>query len=203
MTERSPDFKTPLARLAYAHLFKPQTMDDGKKKYNVTLLFPKTGDMSALIKVIRDVVHAEWGDKGLEKLKNGLIKSPILDGDGTQGMNKKTGERNAGFAGHWFIRVASSEDRPPRLFNKRVLPATPDELYSGCFAYAVINAFTWEDPRNGAGVSFGVTYVQAAADGERMGGVAPPAENFFEAIADEGDAPAATTSGDGAGGLFA
>jgi hypothetical protein len=202
-SERSEDFKTPKARLSFPHLFTPQTMDDGKQKYNCTLLFSKTSDISALTKAVLEAATKAWGDKAKDRLAKGLIKSPILDGDGPQGMNKKTGETNAGYAGCYFIRVAAGVDRPPRVFRRDVSPAVQSDVYAGCFVYAVINAYTWSDPRNGDGVSFGLTYIQMAGDGEPLGGGAPPADKFFEAVPDEGDAPAATQTGEGAGGLFA
>lgn len=200
---RSPDFKTPLARLSYPNLFKPQTKDDGKLQYNCTLLIPKSADIAELKASILNVAKEAWPANGVQRLQQGLIKAPLLDGDGPQGLNKKTGERHAGYAGHYFIRCIANADRPPRLFNKKLHPATQDDIYAGCYVYAVINAFSWSNPKNGDGVSFGMTYVQAAKDGERLGGGAPPAEKFFEAIADEGAAPVETQGGAGAGGLFA
>lgn len=202
---RSEDFKTPLARLSYPNLFKPQVMDDGKKKFNCTMLIPKSDKdgLAKLAAAIKEVVVKQWGEKGLARLQAGAIKSPILDGDGPQGLNKKSGERHAGYEGHWFIRAGANEDRPPRLFNKKVLPATQDDIYAGSYVYAVVNAYAWSNPKNGDGVSFGLTYVQAAKDGERLGGGAPAADKFFESIADEGAAPAETKDGAGASGLFA
>jgi hypothetical protein len=202
---RSPDVKTPLARLAFTqHLFKPQERDSGKKQYNCTLLFPKTADLSGLEKAVLDAAVEEWGDKAKELAKNGLIKNPFLDGDGPQGVSKKKGERYAGFAGHRFIRAMSGEDFRPKLVNRKVLPITSqDECYSGCYGYAVVHAFTWENKENGKGVSFGLSMIQVAKDGERLGGLGGgEPEEHFEKLEDEGEAPAATKAGAGAGGLF-
>lgn len=200
--QRSEDFKTPKARLSFPNLFKAQEID-GKQKFGCVLLFPKTSDMSPVKDAVLEAATKAWGDKAKDRLAKGLIKNPILDGDGPQGLNKRTGERHAGYEGCWFIRATSNADRPPRMFNKRAQPAVRDDFYAGCFVYAVVNAFTWSDDRNGAGVSFGLTYVQVAGDGEALGGGAPPADKFFEAISDEGAAPAAAQTGEGAGGFFA
>jgi hypothetical protein len=200
---RSADFKLPLARLSYPNLFKPQVKDDGKKQFNATLLIPKSADLAELKAAIVGVAKEAWPANGVDRLQKGLIKSPLLDGDGPQGLNKKTGERHAGYAGHWFVRVIANEDRPPRLFNRKLLPATTDDIYAGCYVFAVVNAFSWSNPKNGDGISLGMTYVQAAKDGERLGGGAPPADKFLSALADEGDAPAEAKGGAGAAGLFA
>jgi hypothetical protein len=146
----------------------------------------------------------EWGDKVEQMLKDKVIKTPFLDGDGPQGKSKKTGEPHAGFPGTTFIRCVSGEEYRPKLVNRAVLPITNrDELYSGCYVYAVINAFTWDTKENGKGVSFGISMVQMAKDGERLGGGGGGnPEEHFEKIADEGDAPASTKDGKGAAGLF-
>ena len=202
---RSTDAKTPLARLAFANgLFEMQTSDSGRKSWTCSLLFPKTVDLSALHNLALEAAKEEWGDKAVGMIKDGIIKSPFLDGDGKQGKSKKTGEPHAGFPGHTFIRCTSGEDYRPKLVNQKVLPITSkDELYSGCFGYAVVNAFTWENKENGKGITFGISMFQKAKDGESLGGGGGGnPDEFFEKIADEGDAPAETKTGAGADGLF-
>lgn len=201
---RSEDFVIKNVRLSYPNLYKAQVKDDGKKQYNATLLFSKadTANSAVLKKAVMDVISKQWGDKGLPRWQQGLIKNPVLDGDGPQGLNKKSGARHAGYEGNWFIRASANEDRPPRLYTRSLTIAGPDDIYAGCYVNAVINAFAWSNPKNGDGVSFGLTYVQFAAPGERLGGGAPPVESLLEKIADEGAAPVQTQGGAGAGGFF-
>lgn len=202
---RSADLKTPLARLAFANgLFELQTTQSGKKQWNCTLLFAKGSDISSLQELAVAAAVEEWGDKAKQMIKDGIIKSPFLDGDGKQGKSKKTGEPHEGFPGHTFIRCTSGEDYRPKLVNQKVLPITSkDELYSGCFVFAVVNAFTWENKENGKGITFGISMLQKAKEGDRLGGSGGGnPDEHFETIADEGDAPAETKKGEGAGGLF-
>lgn len=201
---RSEDIKTPLARLSFVNLLTPGKKINGKTKkevddYNCNLLFPKDIDLSALKKAAVDCAVSEWGDKAKQMIADGIIKSPFLDGDGKEALNKKTGDRYEGFAGTTFLRVGTQQR--PKLVNKRVEPIVDkEELYSGCYAYAVINAFTWTNDQNGRGVSFGLSMVQVVKDGDRLGGGAGgDPESFFEKIADEGPA---TKSSDGAASLF-
>jgi hypothetical protein len=206
MTARSRDAKTPLARFSFTqNLFDPRKSDDGKEKYGCTLLFTKTTDISSLHAIALEAAKEEWGDKAEGWIKSGLIKSPFLDGDGTQGINKKSGERHAGYEGCTFIRVQSGIKNPPRIVSKNPsIPMTSaQEFYSGCYGYAVVNAFTWENEKNGKGISFGISLAQFAKDGEKLGGGGPGnPEDFFENLADEPAAPASTKGGAGAGGLF-
>ena len=208
--ERSEDFKTGLVRVAFSRdLFTPkEKANSAKKQYGCTLLIPKgPGVLAPYEKAIIEAGRKEHGEKFEQKFKDGLIKSPLLDGDGKQGMNKKTGERHPGYAGHWFIRPTSGEGFPPKVVDKRVMPIVnadfPDGLYSGCYVFAVINAYTWYNQENGHGISFGISMVQKAKDGEKLGGGGgADVEKWAEVIEDEGEAPAETKSGSGAGGLF-
>jgi hypothetical protein len=198
---RSEDMKTPLARLSFPNLFKPQTKDNGTESYNAVLLFPKSTDLSQLKAAAGKCATDEWGDKAAKMIADGVLKVPFLDGDGPQGMSKKSGERHAGYAGHTFIRVASNQQ--PKVVTAKMLPATPDDVYAGCYVYAVVNAYAWEHPTNGRGISFGLSLMQVARDGERLGGGGADPDKHFQVIPDEGEAPAETKGGAGAAGLFA
>lgn len=201
---RSENLKTPLCRFAYTqHLFKLKKDDNGKESWNCTLLFPKDADLSALKELALAAAKEEWGDKAVQMLKDGLIHDPFLDGDGPQGKNKQTGEPHKGFPGTTFIRVQSGKDFRPKLVDNQVLPiASPEDFYSGCYGYAVVNAFTWENKEKGKGISFGISMAQKTREGEKLGGGEANPEQYFEKVADEGEAPAFTKSGAGAAGLF-
>lgn len=206
---RAEDVKTPLAIAAFTDsLFEPQVDEKtGKKSWTVSLLFSKTTGLDALKANALAAAKEEWGDKAEGWIKDGTIKNPFLDGDGKSGKSKKTGEPHAGFPGTTFIRCKSGEKYRPKLVNKKVLPITSqDELPSGSKVYGVVNAFTWENDEQGKGITFGISLLQVAkvAEGDEVlggGGGANPDEHF-EKIEDEGDAPASTKAGAGAGGLF-
>lgn len=198
---RSENIKTPLARLSFPNLLKPRKRDDGSEQYGCTLLFPKSTDLSELKAAAAECAIKEWGDKATQLVKDGVIKTPFLDGDGPQAVSKKTGQRHGGHEGQTFIRVSSTQK--PKVVDKRVLPITDeDDIYPGCYVYAVINAYAWEHPTNGRGVSFGLQMVQFAKDGDRLGGGGADPDKFFDKIEDEGAAPAETKTGAGAAGMF-
>lgn len=213
MTSRSEDMKTPLATFAFtkdAMIAKDTGRVDksGKpiKQYQLTMLFDKQGtDRSAFEKAALEAAAQAFGDKAAEWIKSGMIKSPFLDGDGPQGLSKKTGERKAGHAGRWFIRCTSGEEFPPKIFNKRLVPITDvKDFQSGDKGYGVVHAYAWENKENGKGISFGFSMVQVTdTTGERLGGSGSlDPESFFEKIEDNGPAPSSTQDGSGAAGLF-
>lgn len=205
---RSQDTKTPLGIISFsADLFKPRDRDNGTKSYGCTILFDKTTSLADLQNIALAAAKEEWGDKAEGWIKSGMIKSPFLDGDGPQGISKKTGERHPGYAGRTFIRCTSGENFKPKVFDRQRNPVMDaDGAPSGSQVFAVVNAYTWENPTNGKGISFGISMVQvvkAATGAEVLGGSGgPDPDKFFETIADEGEAPAATKAGQGAAGLF-
>jgi hypothetical protein len=189
-TIRSAEMKTPLARLSFPNLLKPQVDKDEagntSEKYNCVLLFPKSTDISALKKAVAEVATQKWGDKAQQWIKDGLIKHPFLDGDGSQGIHKKSGERHEGYAGCTFIRCSTTIK--PKVVDRKVQPVVSDEeIYPGCYVYAVVSCYVWENDKNGRGVSFGISMVQVAKDGERLGGGGADPSQHFEANADEGN----------------
>lgn len=203
MTSYSADISTPLARSAFVSLARPRKNDKGQEKYEINLLWPKGTDLSVVEAAVLEAAKGEWGDKAVQMFKDGLIKNPFLDGDGPQAVNKKTGERYAGFAGQRFIRCSANGDHKPRVYDQKVvLSVDPNLIYSGCYVHAVINAFTWVNEQNGKGVSFGVKMVQFAKDGEKLGGGgdADPNDHFKPQV--DASVPAGTTDGKGAAGLF-
>lgn len=200
---RSEDFRTPDCRLSFGQgLFKARKAnDDAKEKYGCTLIFPKGCDRTKLDNAVRYVIVEQWGDAGLVRARQGLIKSPFLAGDGKEARNKSTGELHPGMGPDVFFIRPTSIKAPIVRFRDPNIPASEEEVYSGCFGFAVINAFAWSNPQNGDGVSFGISYFQKLRDGERIGGsggVDP--EKWHESIPDEGPAP--ETNGAGAASLF-
>ncbi|SEG64344.1 ssDNA-binding protein [Bosea lathyri] len=216
---RSDDFKSPDCRLSFANgLFKARagsTEPGAKLKFGSTLIFPKSamtaktisyrGALVSLQDIVAAVIVEQWGDKGLEKAKAGLIKSPFLPGDGKEARNKKTGDLHGGMGPEvFFIRTQANADRPPVVSasHTAVIPATEKEVYSGCYGFGAINFFAWNHPQNGDGISCGIQSFYKKADGESLGGSGGDPEKWLETVEDTGAAPAATQGGAGASGLF-
>jgi hypothetical protein len=203
---RSEDFKSPECRVSYAHgLFekRKKTRDDGTafESHDVTLIFSTKVDRAKLDAAVKEVIVGEWGEKGLQMAKDKLIKSPFLAGDGKEARNKETGDLHPGMGPDvFFIRPSSQKDIVVR-YKSANIPATKDEIKSGDYGFAALHCYAWENPKNGKGVSFGISYFQKTRDGESLGGsTAISADQWFEKIDDNGDAP--DTGGAGAGGLF-
>lgn len=202
------DIKTPEATIGFAKdLFEPNERENGTKNYGCTLFFKKGTDLSALQAAALACAKEAWPGKPVEDwIKDGTVKNPFLDGDGKQGKDNE-GNPKPGYAGTTFLRCTSGIDYKPKVFDRRRNPIMDkDDCPSGSRAFAVINPYAWDNPKNGKGISFGISLVQVTrkAEGSEIlgGGGGPNPDAFFETLADEGDAPEATKGGAGAGGLF-
>lgn len=114
---RGAEFKTPTGRLSFAQsLFKPRAAEQGgREKYGCTLIFPNT-DKPAFEKALVEVLENQWPKDGIDRFKRGLIKSPILAGDGKEAHNKTTGTLNPGMgADVFFLRTSATVEFPPAV----------------------------------------------------------------------------------------
>jgi hypothetical protein len=229
-TARTVDMKLSNVRLSYAWLFEPRTTTDknGKSKtnYEATFLWPASiplvGTTAAGLQVnvsdeLMRIAEESWPGKAIDMVKAEILKNPIKSGDGKDGIVKKTMEKKPGYAGMKFLQAKANKDSPPLLIaNVRgadgnlVKLTDKNSLYSGCYVHAVVQAYTWQHDEGGSGISFGMSMIQFAKDGERLGGgTAAPSQEQREASANaffEGVAPekvAAVKDGEGAAGLFA
>ena len=171
----SGTFLSPEAQLAFADsLFEKKSMDGVKFTFGCTLIFDDK-HRAFFADIVRKVAGLKWGEKGVRDLDAGRIKSPILEGDGPQAYSKQSGELWPGFGpGKFFIRANANEDAQPQVFWKsKHMQATREEVYSGCWGKGVLNAYSWENPSGGRGVSFGIRAFQKFRDGESLGGRAP------------------------------
>jgi hypothetical protein len=172
---RTDDFRTPECRIMYAQgLFEARSVQGSAPKFSCTLVFPNAAKPE-LEKHVRQVLTERWGEKGLVRARDGLIKSPFLKGDGKEARDKESGEIKQGFGPDvFFIRPIANPDRPPVLrFRDPNIPASKDEIYSGCHGFAVLNCFTWQHPQSGDGISFGIRYFQRTGGGDPLGGGGP------------------------------
>lgn len=163
-------------RLSYAHLFEPWSNDDEvAAKYMTVLLIPK--NTSAGKKTYADLVAAQKAaiEEGVAKgkLTKGAkgLKDTIHDCD-----EEDDTESNPELAGHWRVNVSSN--KRPGIVDGQLQPISDStEVYSGCYARVSVSAFAF-NTSGSKGVSFGLRNVQKTRDGEPLGGVTRPEDDF-------------------------
>jgi len=171
----SGEFRSPDCTLAFSDgLFELKSVDGKKFTYGATLIFPNK-DKAFFMPIIKKVILQKWGDRGMTMFEKGMIKNPLLDGDGPSAYNKTSGERYNGFdETKFFIRANAQEDAKPHVYwRSKHVQAEKEDIYSGCEGFAILNAYTWENQSGGNGVSFGIRAFQKLRDGDSLGGRAP------------------------------
>lgn len=173
---------TPIFRVSYPHVFKPQAPKKGDKlKFSITMLYSKDSDLTGsspdgkprtLQEVIKNAKLAAFGEK--KNWPKGLV-SPVNDGDDPKYSDKE------GYKGHYVIKAVSAEDQRPSVVDRDMNPLTePADLYPGCFARAYVYAYVWSF-MNKSGVGFILDHVQKIKDGKSFGGK-KPVEQVFKSV---------------------
>lgn len=168
---------TPVGRVAWPHVFKPRKSNkpDEDPKYEITLVFNKSEDLSELKRIAAEAAREEWGAKA-ETMN---LKSPFRDG--------ATRAHLEGFDETVISIRAISTKRVSVVDRDMNVITDPEQLYGGCYARASIHAFTYNREDN-KGVSFSLHNVQKSHDGTPMGGRSTPEEDFEKLEAPEGEA---------------
>lgn len=172
-------------RLSWPELFEAKIPPNGTEpKYSVMLLIPKsdTKTMDALFKAEKQTAEERkeiFGGKVPAKLR-----SIIHDGDAENDDGEPWADRYPERAGHYFMSVSANERYRPGVVDAQLNPVMDRaEVYSGVYARVSLVSFAYAASGN-KGISFGLRNVQITRDGEPLGGLSKP-EDDFDAI--EGD----------------
>jgi hypothetical protein len=156
----------------YPFLFTKKEIQNGDPRFTVTMMFDKKTDITILRKAANDALIAEFtADK---KLWPKGLTSPFHDGD-----TEPTKDGVDEFKG--IIYVDAWTKNPPLILDRRKQEILDkNEIYSGCYARASLNAFAYNRPEK-KGVSFQLRGIQKLEDGE------PFFKNLCNANIDEFD----------------
>ncbi len=162
---------TGIVRLSYANVWEPKAIKDGKPKYSVSLIIPKTDTRTlAAINAAVDAALAEGSGKFGGKVPNkAALKLPLRDGD----IERADDEA---YVNAYFINANSTT--PPQIVNRQVEPILErSELYSGVYARVSINFYVFNTNGN-KGVACGLGNIQKIRDGEPLVSRATAEDDF-------------------------
>lgn len=186
---KSDLFQTPIGFLSFPNLAKPRAAEAGaKEKYSTAIVFHEDTDISE-VKAIALGVLAEafyGGDekKAKKAVQTGAVKWPFRRDLESKGYEERAGE------GGTFLNARSSAERRPGVVFPYKDPDTgkpasvPLEqvatvAYPGANARLLLQAYSYDHPQGGKGVSLGLAGVQVTGGGERLDGRVA-AEDAFE-----------------------
>lgn len=168
------------ARLSYANLWEPKSINGVTPKYSVSIIIPKS-DTKTIAK-IKAAIEAAYHE-GETKLKgNGKsipslasLKTPLRDGD----IDRPDDEA---YANAYFINANSAT--APGIVDKNCEPIMErSQIYSGVYARASVNFYAFNSNGN-RGIACGLNNIQKICDGEPLGGKSR-AEDDFSTEADD------------------
>lgn len=171
MAKASPTkLVTGKVRFSYAHVFDPVKDDQGRDKWSVSLIIPKSdketiAKINAAIEAAKEEAkNSKFGGKIPAVLKGGL-----RDGD----LEKPD---DAPYKNSFFVN-ANTWNRPG-VVDQDVNPIiSPDEFYSGCYGRASISFYAY-DSKGSKGIACGLNNLQKLEDGEKLGGGSSAADDF-------------------------
>lgn len=164
-------------RASYAFVFTPQANNKGVKQYRMTLLLPKSNvDEINRLKAIAKAVGVEaFGANFADQVRAGMLKWPFRDGDLTHPGDPV-------YAGHFYIGMRQSEDRPPQIIDANGTKLfSPTEFGSGDFCQVSGKFFAYNTEGN-RGVSFSLGNILKTRAGERIDSTVDAKTDFDEYI---------------------
>ena len=159
------------------NVIEPQSVNGSVPKYSVSLLIPKC-DKKTLDKINQAIQVAN--KEGVSKLGGKIpahLKTPLRDGD----LDRPDDEA---YANSYFIN-ANSKVKPGIVDKDLQAIMDPTELYSGCYGRASIVFYAYNANGN-KGIAAGLQNLQKLEDGEPLGGISRP-EDDFEAVDDDAE----------------
>lgn len=174
-------FTTGKCRLSYVHLFQPHADLSGNEKYSVSLIIPKSDEKNVdRYKALMDQMMKDAEIKN--KLKgNGSVHMPLRDGDLER-------SNDAAYENNWYINAKSNPDHKPRVYiienGKPVEALDPNDIYSGCYAQAILNFYAYNKGGN-KGIGCSVAAVFKVADGQPLTGSSVSGDDFDASLLGE------------------
>lgn len=172
---------TPEATLSFPALFSPRKVDRSDEnetpRFSATFIFDDEAQADPLYAAMKQAAleagEAKFGAEFIDLVKAGKLNWPFLAGEDASAPKGTTVIRtrslNApGVVG--LMQISSTDTRPAPITDQ-------NEMYAGARVRASVGVFAYDKPTN-KGVAFGLNNVQKIADGERLDGRVPAADEF-------------------------
>lgn len=162
---------TGMARLSYAHIWEPASIDGlSDKKYSVSVVIPKSDTRT--VSAVKNAINAA-ADAGLASKFGGKrpanLKLPLRDGDA-----ERPGDEV--YRGCYFVNATSKT--APGIIDVNKLPILDsNEVYSGCYARVSMNFYAFNTSGN-RGIACGLNHIQKLKDGVPLGGRGRAEDDF-------------------------
>lgn len=160
--------------LAFPDLFEPRAFKggDGDPKFQCVVLIPEDVDLRPFYKCIEAAMIERFGKPiKLPRNKNPLKECADKDYEGFHEGWRYINARSG------FMPTVVDRKRDalldPDLFEvdpKTAIARAKEKIFAGCWCRFHLQAYAWEHPWGGRGVSFSLSAVQLVKKGERLDG---------------------------------
>ena len=169
---------TAAGRLCYPNLFEavlPQgETDEKKKRFQTSMVFPKSADLGLLNEAVEAAAVAEWGPDYKKKYK---VRKPFLKTE----EHPKIGVDAEEFP----VLIRTNSPTRSQIIRGDKSPVTEreaEDVYAGRWARLSLRCYAYDHKTGGKGISFGLQNVQLLDHDEPLTQMRPPAEDEFEAV---------------------
>lgn len=168
--------KTGLTRWSYCNVWEPKAVNDGKPKYSVSVIIPKSDTKT--IEAIEKAIQAAY-EEGEAKLKGNsksvpslsVLKTPLRDGD----LERPDDEA---YRDSYFVNANSTT--APGIVDADLQPILDhSEVYSGVYGRVSMNFYAY-NTGSAKGIACGLNNLQKLKDGEPLGGKSRAEDDFAE-----------------------
>lgn len=170
---------TAPCRLSFPALFVARPVSnkpDAELKFMATLLLPPTTNLAPFHEAIKAAMLEKFG----KLLRLDASKNPIKDCE-TKELD--------GYLPGWHFINTKSNNAPNVVDQRRQDIIDPELVYAGCWVRAHINAFAYDHPQGGKGVSFGLNSIQLVRDDARFDGRRRADEVFSDIVVEDDTMP--------------
>lgn len=170
---------TGKVRFSFVNLFEPKAFGEGQpEKFSVMVLIPKSDVVT--VKACKDAIDTAAKNALMTKFSGkmpAVLKTTFKDCDvDTDNDGEIFAEKWPYAAGHYQINV-STLNRPAIVDAGLQRVLDPTVVYSGCYGRVSINFFAYCF-QGSKGISAGLNNVQFLEDGEPLGNVSSPEQDF-------------------------
>lgn len=176
---------SPIGRISFPHLFKPQQNDRGENTWSVVIVFDKKAQASPEFKAMVAAIQNTAAERFGTKIPAGVKRKSLEPKSGYPITACDTKPEWFGWAPEGAVMITfSSKYNPAVIDRNRQEILDSSEVYAGQYGRVQWTTYAYDASGN-QGVSFGLRAYQKAKDGEALSGGKPDLSAFGDLAEEE------------------
>lgn len=179
---------SPIGRISFPHLFKPQQNDRGENVWSLVIVFDKKAQASEEYKAMEAGVQAAAAERFGAKVPAGVKRKSLEPKSGYPITLCETKPEWFAWAGEGSTMITFSSKYAPVVIDRNKTEILDQaEVYAGQFGRVQWTTYAYDASGN-QGVSFGLRAYQKVKDGEALSGGKPDLGAFGEVTEEDVEA---------------